>query len=223
MVNTNQFMALKKFELTNRYICFEFIMVKLYSISILYKTLDSKAITLKSAYELSSFGFFQKRGSLCTFTSQIVVERTPASVKSSIREQDYLCHVFVRSDNLAGVVVTDHEYPPRVAHTLLIRLLDEFAAQVPFAQWTAGQENSIQFKALDVYLTKYQNPREIDAMSKIQADLDETKIILHNTIEAVLQRGEKLDDLVVKSEELSLQSKTFYKTAKKTNSCCTIL
>ncbi|GFR65280.1 synaptobrevin-like protein YKT6, partial [Elysia marginata] len=56
------------------------------------------------------------------------------------------------------------------------------------------------------------NPKEADAMSKIQSELDDTKIILHNTIEAVLQRGEKLDDLVEKSEGLSMQSKTFYKT-----------
>lgn len=42
----------------------------------------------------------------------------------------------------------------------------------------------------------------------------------HNTIEAVLERGEKLDDLVAKSEGLSMQSKAFYKTAKKTNACC---
>ena len=34
----------------------------------------------------------------------------------------------------------------------------------------------------------------------------------HNTIEAVLQRGEKLDDLVAKSEELSMSSKAFYTT-----------
>ena len=37
----------------------------------------------------------------------------------------------------------------------------------------------------------------------------------HNTIEAVLQRGEKLDDLVEKSEGLTLQSKAFYKTVSK--------
>ena len=37
-------------------------------------------------------------------------------------------------------------------------------------------------------------------------------ICQHNTIEAVLQRGEKLDDLVEKSEGLSTQSKAFYKT-----------
>lgn len=39
-------------------------------------------------------------------------------------------------------------------------------------------------------------------------------------MQAVLDRGEKLDDLVLKSEGLSIQSKAFYKTARKTNSCC---
>lgn len=72
------------------------------------------------------------------------------------------------------------------------------------------------------YLQDYQNPREADAMTKVQAELDETKIVLHNTIETVLERGEKLDDLVEKSEGLTLQSKAFYKTAKKTNSCCSV-
>ena len=32
---------------------------------------------------------------------------------------EYLCHVYVRSDNLAGVLISDHEYPQRVAFTLL--------------------------------------------------------------------------------------------------------
>ena len=37
----------------------------------------------------------------------------------------------------------------------------------------------------------------------------------HKTIESVLQRGEKLDNLVDRSNQLSMQSKAFYKTAKK--------
>lgn len=32
---------------------------------------------------------------------------------------EYVCHVHVRSDGLAGVVISDHEYPGRVAFTLL--------------------------------------------------------------------------------------------------------
>jgi hypothetical protein len=50
---------------------------------------------------------------------------------------------------------------------------------------------------------------------KVQAELDETKIILHKTIESVLERGEKLDNLVERSDQLSAQSRLFYKTAKK--------
>jgi len=45
---------------------------------------------------------------------------------------------------------------------------------------------------------------------RIQKELDETKIVLHKTIESVLQRGEKIDDLVAKSDGLSAQSKAFY-------------
>lgn len=52
-------------------------------------------------------------------------------------------------------------------------------------------------------------------MTKVQAELDETKIILHNTMESLLARGRKLDDLVSKSEVLGIQSKVFYKTARK--------
>lgn len=33
----------------------------------------------------------------------------------------------------------------------------------------------------------------------------------HNTMESLLQRGEKLDDLVAKSEHLSTHSRVFYK------------
>jgi synaptobrevin homolog YKT6 len=50
---------------------------------------------------------------------------------------------------------------------------------------------------------------------RVQAELDETKIVLHKTIESVLERGEKLDSLVERSDALSAQSKMFYKTAKK--------
>ena len=40
-----------------------------------------------------------------------------------------------------------------------------------------------------------QNPEAADKLSKIQRDLDETKVILHKTIESVLDRGEKLDQV----------------------------
>lgn len=199
-------------------------MVKLYYLAILYKH-PTKGMTLKSASDLSSFGFFQRNSiaEFMKFTSQILVDRTPIATRTSVREQEYMCHAYVRGDKLAGAIISDHEYPHRVAHTLLNKILDDFASNVPAVSWPTATESTVVFAGLDSFLAKYQNPREADALTKIQSDLDETKIILHNTIEAVLQRGEKLDHLVVKSEELSAQSKAFYKTARKTNSCCAIL
>ncbi|CAO3622808.1 unnamed protein product [Mucor hiemalis] len=76
---------------------------------------------------------------------------------------------------------------------------------------------------LTEYLRKYQDPQQADTIMKVQKELDETTAILHKTIDSVLQRGEKLDSLVDRSEALSNQSKMFYKTAKKTNSCCVVM
>uniref|UniRef100_A0ABI7XEE8 YKT6 v-SNARE homolog n=1 Tax=Felis catus TaxID=9685 RepID=A0ABI7XEE8_FELCA len=137
--------------------------------------------------------------------------------------REYLCHVYVRNDSLAGVVIADSEYPSRVAFTLLEKVLDEFSKQVDRIEWPVGSPATIHYTALDGHLSRYQNPREADPMSKVQAELDETKIILHNTMESLLERGEKLDDLVSKSEVLGTQSKAFYKTARKQNSCCAVM
>lgn len=148
------------------------------------------------------------------------MERTQPAMRQSVKQDAYLCHVYVRADNLGGVLIADHEYPQRVAHTLITKVLDEYSARYSSDQWPTQSEGLVDFPTLPAYLTKYQDPKEADALTKMQNDLDETKIILKNTIEAVLDRGEKLDDMIIKSENLSIQSKAFYKTAKKTNSCC---
>uniref|UniRef100_A0A3P9JHX5 Synaptobrevin homolog YKT6 n=1 Tax=Oryzias latipes TaxID=8090 RepID=A0A3P9JHX5_ORYLA len=161
--------------------------MKLYSLSVLYKG-ATKSNLLKAAFDLSSFSFFQRSSvqEFMTFTSALIVERTSQGTRASVKEQEYLCHVYVRNDSLGAVVIADTEYPQRVCFTLLDK-----------------------------------NPREADAMTKVQAELDETKIILHNTMESLLERGEKLDDLVAKSEHLGNQSKLCcsYLNKKKCKSC----
>eukprot|EP00892_Ulva_mutabilis_P008396 jgi/Ulvmu1/5929/UM026_0051.1 len=48
-------------------------------------------------------------------------------------------------------------------------------------------------------LIKYKDPAQADKLTRVQQELDKTKAIMHQTIESVLDRGEKLDDLVNKS------------------------
>ena len=89
--------------------------------------------------------------------------------------------------------------------------------------WKTQKGNPQEFGTLTTALAEYQDPSKADKISAIQKELNETTAVLSKTIDNVLERGEKLDDLVSKSQDLSSQSKVFYKQAKKTNSCCVVM
>ena len=128
----------------------------------------------------------------------------------------------MRADGLCGCITCDAEYPPRVAFTLLTKLLEDFAKFYP--AWAKEARNEvITWPQLDQDVVKYQDPANADQLMRIQRNLDETKDILHQTIDSVLARGEKLEDLVERSGELSSQSKLFYREAKRANSCCSVV
>uniref|UniRef100_M8D017 VAMP-like protein YKT61 n=1 Tax=Aegilops tauschii TaxID=37682 RepID=M8D017_AEGTA len=124
-----------------------------------------------------------------------------------------LCRFFaeykVHSHNRNGLCVVafmDDHYPVRSAFSLLNKVLDEYQKAFGDAWKAATADSTQEWPFLMEALTKFQDPAEADKLTKIQRDLDETKIILHKTIENVLQRGERLDSLVEKSSDLSAAS-----------------
>ena len=76
----------------------------------------------------------------------------------------------------AAVIITDHEYPVRPAFSLLTKLLDDFTAKIP--QTSFSNPSAISFPEINSYLQKYQDPRQADAIMRVQQELDETKIVL---------------------------------------------
>ena len=140
-----------------------------------------------------------------------------------VEYEGHFCHVEMKSNGLGCVAITDREYPARVAATLIRDLTKQFEAENGRKWQPQTKDDSMPFAPLDKALVEYQDPRKVDKIMRIQQDLEETKDVLHETIDKVLARGEKLDDLVAKSDDLTSQSKLFYKQAKKTNSCCTIM
>ena len=196
--------------------------MKILSIT-LWKKDGEKAIELTSIHDVNSFGYFQRSTvkDFMKFTSQLMADRTAPGERRSVKEQEYICHSLTRSDCVGGVAICDEEYPQRVAFAFILKCIEDFLVIRPKSLWSALPYP--EMSELRKHFELYQDPRQADSLMQIQGDLDETKVILHNTIEQVLQRGEKLDDIVAKSEHLSLSSKQFYTTAKKTNSCCTIL
>ena len=72
----------------------------------------------------------------------------------------------------------------------------------------------------------YEDPRKSDNILKIQNQLDETKDVMIQNIESILARGETIQELVDKTDDLEMSSKVFFQNADKLNSCwgrCTIL
>lgn len=200
--------------------------MKIYYIGIL-RTEGPKALELTAARDLSQFSFFERSGvsQFMTFFSETVSQRTQPGQRQSIEEGNYVGHTYTRLEGLACVVITDKEYPVRPAYTLINKILDEYLSLHPRNEWINIEATTpeLDYDSLKQYIAKYQDPSQADSIMKVQQELDETKIVLHKTIESVLQRGEKLDSLVDKSEALSSSSRMFYKQAKKTNSCCIIM
>lgn len=137
-------------------------------------------------------------GEFINFFAQTGAQRTSAGQRQSIQENGYVAHVYVRAtEPLAGVIITDQEYPVRVAYSLLNKILDEFTAKVPRTTWepkadearrqsasgmgakvsTAALVDSYS-KELQAYVAKYQDPKQADTIMRVQQELDETKIIL---------------------------------------------
>ncbi|KAG6494535.1 VAMP-like protein YKT61 isoform X1 [Zingiber officinale] len=202
----------------------------------------SDPVVLANASDVSHFGYFQRSAAkeFILFVSRTVAKRTTPGQRQSVQHEEYKVHSYNRNGLCALAFMDDH-YPVRSAFSLLNTLLCGSAVNVPVflpflnhvldeyqktfgESWRAQQTDSTQpWSFLTEALTKFQDPAEADKLLKIQRDLDETKIILHKTIDSVLARGERLDSLVEKSSDLSAASQMFYKQAKKTNQCCTML
>lgn len=198
--------------------------MKLYYIGILR---TDKSVELCQAKDLSQFLFFERAsvGQFMTFFAETVSQRTKAGQRQSVEEGNYVGHTYARLEGLACVIISDKEYPVRPAYLLINKILEEYLSLHSASDWQTVESATAAtgFDNLNNYLQKYQDPTQADSIMKVQQELDDTKIVLHKTIENVLQRGEKLDSLVDKSEALSSSSRMFYKQAKKTNSCCVIM
>eukprot|EP01097_Dermamoeba_algensis_P001329 TRINITY_DN1505_c0_g1_i2.p1 TRINITY_DN1505_c0_g1~~TRINITY_DN1505_c0_g1_i2.p1 ORF type:complete len:193 (+),score=25.85 TRINITY_DN1505_c0_g1_i2:161-739(+) len=191
----------------------------------LFKWTPEKVFTVFHSYELSSFGWLQKGSvqEVLTFVSKEVAKRSNPGERQTVANQEHYAHIIVRPDQLACVVVSDQEYPARVAFSLILSAFDEFLKVNPEEWKRAEKDTTVSVPPIDKLLLEYQDPSKADKIMQIQKDLDETKGVLIKSIDQLLERGEKLETLAQRSEDLSLSTKQFVSRSKELNSCCLIL
>lgn len=194
-------------------------------LSIKYFNTNKNTTLLTHAEDLTTLPFLARlNGSaseMLLFLSRTFVERTERGKCEGCREGEYSGWIYHKSNGIAGVVICDHEYDRRVALTLIQKYMTIYEETATNWDWpTYDKDNTIVDPRLQELLAKYQSPHDQDSIMKINKDLEKTKIVLHESIDKMLERGTKIDTLVDKSNDLSRQSKIFYKKSKKLNSWC---
>ncbi|KAF2274069.1 snare-like protein [Westerdykella ornata] len=191
----------------------------------IFRYQSDKPLELCHETDLTHIRFYKdKVAALLTVAALEAAKRTEVGAQLKIKEEGRVIHVRGYESNICGVLISDEEYPLRIAQTLLGRICSAFATRYPASAISdAQQPNSMPLPELKDYIVKAQDPSKADPIFQLEQTLDETKVILYNTFDSLLERGEKLDSLIAKSDMLSAQSKMFYTQAKKQNSCCVVM
>lgn len=195
-----------------------------YYLGVLRTSPDKPAVELVADTDLSSFSRFTRNSFLegLKFTSKAVAENTKVGTRDAGEaEGKSLVGVYHTSFGFCVVMIAELTYHPGTAKAFVGKVADAFKSQ--FTP-TEIREKTPPFEWAQIAaLRKEAITAAGSGIAAVQKELDETMVVMHKTIDSVLQRGETLDSLVAKSDELSYMSKGFYKQAKQQNSCCVVM
>ena len=113
--------------------------------------------------------------------------------------------------NKIYLAVTNEKYPSSV----ILEFINELKELL-------NKENH-DTQEIDILWTKYQDPLQVSKLLQVKQNLDETKKIMMDSVDKILERGERIENLIEKTDQLQLESEAFRIKAKKLNSCCWIL
>jgi hypothetical protein len=128
------------------------------------------AVELCAERDLSSYSRFTRTsvGEFMSLFSKTVAERTRPGQRQDVEEQSYTFHAYARSEGVAGIIISDQEYPALVAHQLLGKILDEFLGKYPRSAFSENVPAAgLAFPELKDYIVKYQDPQQADSIMKV--------------------------------------------------------
>lgn len=176
------------------------------------------------AFYLKSFSFLQ-RGTVkefCVFVARTSAGQSQPGTRCSVSQDQFVAHCYHLADGLVATAITDAEYPPRAAFFTLKEAVSAFRQTHGEAWKAAGTPKDREFKvsALKSLLTERQDPRAFDPLIRAATATDDVIEVMNDNLQLALSRGEQLDELVGRSEDLSRRAKLFYKESKGKRCCC---
>jgi synaptobrevin family protein YKT6 len=189
--------------------------MKLYAVYILRRQ-GEEVITLDIAREFSDISFIYRKNAIeiCDFAVKNLVTSPKPDRFMSAQEKQFLFQI-LRKEAIAIVVITSDDYPTRVSFTICKEVMTEFDKR-------GGHFPGGRCEMIHRAIVEYQNPQNADKLLKIQQNLDECRDIMTQNLQAAMARGESLEEMAAKSQEISDQSKLFVVEAAKMKGCCSI-
>jgi len=117
-------------------------------------------------------------------------------------------------DGLLFLCVTDEEFGRRIPFAFLEDIKSRFVGTYGVAKARAAPPlafNDAFSRVLSAQMTYYSNTRNSDKISKVKGEVDELKSVMVENIEKVLSRGDRIENLVDKTENLESQAIHFKK------------
>lgn len=114
---------------------------------------------------------------------------------------------------LTFICMTDQDMKLRVPYAFLYDIANRFKTTYKGTIQTASalQMNDTFSRILRDRLDFFSNDRNADKITRVKGEIEDAKTIMVKNIDKVLERGERIEMLVQKTEDMNVQSHTFKK------------
>lgn len=125
-----------------------------------------------------------------------------------------------RRGNLAAVAISQVKHPVRQVALMMSEVFRDVTEKARISKYNLDEIRTDQslIQENEKNYLQFENK-----LMKVSDQLIELKDLLHETVQGVLDRGDKLKDLVDKTDQLRVNSEIFRRRAKKLNQKCPCL
>eukprot|EP00775_Hariotina_reticulata_P008911 gene8911-9088_t len=129
---------------------------------------------------------------------------------------------FLKREGFTFLVVADEAYGRQIPFAFLERISEDFVSTTS-SRFKAANSHHALDRVFGPKLKQHMefcvsNPDEISQVAGVQKKVDEVKNIMVENVEKVLQRGERIELLVEKTDDLRNQAQMFQKQGKQLRS-----
>ena len=180
--------------------------------SIIYATISRKDVvlceeTLGTSDKKSTGNFAQITQSLLT--------KFPPQAKHNFHYDSKYDFSVLNQKGIAYVAMTDRDMPLRIVFNFLTEMAENFTATYGDRAKTAQAFAMSDFSSTIGQLMKKWNDPNADAATRVQQKLDAVKGVMIDNIDKIIDRGEKLDIIVDKTDALADTADLFRSDAQK--------